>query len=152
MKSIITLSVVMLMLSGCASTVEVEPVSVAEFSIDNTVCIEKNPKVNVKDFVQILQAGMTKLAIQSQVYEGATPADCVYVMRYQTRHSWDTSSYLSYVQLNLFSSSQAIGKAVYHYKGHAFSPDLTKWQETASKVDPLVQQLFAEFCTQDCED
>ena len=143
-QRLVILSICTSFLIGCASAIKVQPVSPQNFAIDR-VCIEKNPGVSVEDFLSVLQAGMQRHHINSEVFTGDAPETCQYRMTYKTRHSWDVSPYLSYVKLDLFDGSGLIGNASYEYSGSSISPDLTKWGDTASKIDPMIDKLFAGY-------
>jgi hypothetical protein len=125
--------------------VKVQPVSSQDFNIDH-ICIKKNPDVVVEDFLPVLQAGLKRHLINSEIFVDEAPQTCQFHMSYSARHSWDVKAYLSYVKLELFDGKQLIGSAVYEHSGK-FDP--TNWTGTASKIDPAIDEMFAAFNPQD---
>ena len=128
---------------GCMS-VKVQPVSAENYTIKQ-VCIERNEAVIVDDFLSVLQAGLTRHDIDSHVVEPGTSSPCEYLMTYIAKQSWDFVTYLSYAKLELFNYGQSIGIATYQHNGGSMSLAPTKWMGTASKMDPVIDELFEGF-------
>lgn len=127
------------LIAGCTA-VDVRPVSIEEPI--QSVLIEENPKVWRSDFVEVLQAGFARHGIASKVIQPGTSVGDEYVVRYTARQKWDMAMYLSDATIWIYRGDKEVAKAVYHLKGGGgFS--LMKWQGTAAKIDPVIDELLA---------
>ncbi|THU02590.1 hypothetical protein E9531_07915 [Lampropedia puyangensis] len=129
------------LLFGCTS-LSVTPVSASDVANLKHICIKNNPLVKVTDFVQVLEHGLSRHGITSEVYQGMVPQHCEYTLSYTALRSWDITPYLSEAELTLQHGSRQIAKANYHLKGKG-GLSLTKWNSTKSKIDPVIDQLLA---------
>ncbi|OAM31125.1 hypothetical protein A7P95_01085 [Eikenella longinqua] len=125
-------------LSAC-TFVTVQPVSAAEDIKE--VCIENNPRVQVRDFVSVLQNRLAYHNIQSQVVENKANQGCVYSMTYNALRSWDITTYLSHAELYLWKDGRQIAQAEYHLRGKGGFA-LTKFASTRTKMEPVIDQLL----------
>lgn len=126
------------LLGGCTAT-QVTPLQAAA----DHMCIEENPKVQVSDFVPVLQEGFARHGIQTQVHSRIPWADCPYVVTYTARRSWDLAPYLSTAEITILGPRrQTLAKANYHLRGKG-GLSLMKWQGTKSKIDPVIDELLA---------
>lgn len=126
------------LLSGCTAT-RVTPLKAAA----DQMCIEENPKVQVSDFVPVLQEGFARHGIQTQIYSKIPRADCPHVVTYTARRSWDMAPYLSTAEITILGPRrQTLAKANYHLRGKG-GLSLMKWQGTKSKIDPVIDELLA---------
>ncbi|WFS19303.1 Sbal_3080 family lipoprotein [Pseudomonas sp. 905_Psudmo1] len=126
------------LLGGCTAT-RVTPLKAAA----DQMCIEENPKVQVSDFVPVLQEGFARHGIQTQIYSKIPRADCPYVVTYTARRSWDMAPYLSTAEITILGPRrQTLAKANYHLRGKG-GLSLMKWQGTKSKIDPVIDELLA---------
>lgn len=124
--------------SGCTA-VKVQPVSdLAEIL---HVCIQENPKVMVKDFVPVLEAGFERYGISTERIARSIPRHCEYVLTYSARRSWDMAPYLSQADLQLKRSGRQIAWAEYHLRGKG-GLALNKWAGTESKMTPVIDVLL----------
>jgi hypothetical protein len=130
-------AVALLVLSGC-TTVRVQPIDPATPPLER-VCIERNPKVIVADFVPVVQAGFERHGIATAVYDPPLPEDCEHVMTYTARRGWDFVPYLKYAELEVRNRRQAIGSATYR---HAGGLGLNKWASTRAKMTPVIDALL----------
>jgi hypothetical protein len=130
--------IALLVALGACTTVRVTPVDRAAHPIDR-VCIERNPKVVVDGFVTVLQNGFRRNGIETEVYDGAMPAECRYALTYTARRGWDAVPYLKFAELRLTDHATEIGTATYR---HAGGFGLNKWASTESKLDPVIDQLL----------
>lgn len=129
-------------LSGCTS-IQVDPLTVQPVDI----CIENNPKVQVTDFISVLQNGLADRGIASQVY-AQVPASCEYRMTYVAYRTWDIAPYLSSADLEVWDQHQRrVGTAHYHLRGKG-GLAMTKWQGTAAKMAPVLDQLLKNMPAQ----
>lgn len=126
------------LLAGCTAT-KVTPLKTTA----ERMCIEENPKVKVNDFVPVLQEGFARYGIETQLYRLVPRADCPYLVTYTARRSWDVTPYLSTAEITILGPQrQTLAKASYHLRGKGgLSP--MKWQDTRSKINPLIDQLLA---------
>jgi hypothetical protein len=106
------------------------------------ICIENNPKVLVRDFVDVLQEGISRHAMTSRVYSGELPENCDLRLTYTALRSWDFAPYLAKAELWLDQDGAQVGHAEYHLIGGG-GLSLMKWQGTKTKMDPVIDQLFA---------
>jgi hypothetical protein len=120
--------------------VNVRPVATQERI--TSVVIEENPKVWRSDFIDVLKDGFARHGIESKVIQPGTPVGNAYVVRYTARQKWDMAMYMSDATIWIYKNDREVAKAVYHLKGGGgFS--LMKWQGTATKIDPVIDQLLA---------
>jgi len=137
---IATIIVAALVSTGCASTTNVKPVDQTAHKIDK-VCIIKNPKVIVGDMVPVIQDGFSRHGIPTQLIEAPTAANCAYTLNYTARQEWDFNTFLSYARMDLLFQGQAFAYVEYDHSGF----DSKKWASTATKLDPLIDQLLVGF-------
>lgn len=127
-----------MVLGGCTST-QVTPLKAA----DNQMCIEENPKVQVSDFVPVLQEGFARHGITTELYSKIPREQCPYVVTYTARRSWDVTPYLSTAEITILGPRrQVLAKANYHLRGKG-GLSLMKWQGTKTKIDPVIDELLA---------
>ncbi|MFV9681798.1 Sbal_3080 family lipoprotein [Pseudomonas sp. NY15367] len=125
-------------LVGCTTT-QVTPLQ----SAADQMCIEENPKVQVSDFVPVLQQGFARHGIETQLYTKIPREQCPYVVTYTARRSWDMAPYLSTAEIVILGPRrQTLAKANYHLRGKG-GLSLMKWQGTKSKIDPVIDELLA---------
>lgn len=126
-------------ITGCTS-IQVEPLSV----LPTSICIQENPKVQVDDFVPVLQKGLTNRGIASMVYKQPPPT-CEYRLTYVAYRSWDFVTYLSKADLEIFDAqNRSVGAAHYHLRGKG-GLAMTKWQSTETKMAPVLDQLLGQI-------
>jgi hypothetical protein len=78
----------------------------------------------------------------SEVYSAPAPEKCDFILTYTARRSWDLAPYLSTAEIWLKRDGEQVGYADYHLIGKG-GLSLMKWQSTKTKMDPVVDQLFA---------
>jgi hypothetical protein len=128
-------------LNGCTA-INVKPVS-SSIKLQH-VCIQENPKVIVPGFLRVLRDGFDRHGIATEVFSGARPDHCEYILTYTALRSWDVTPYLSHAELSLEKDGQEVAHAEYHLRGKGgFS--LMKWQGTRSKMDPVIDELLKEY-------
>ncbi|MDR3158444.1 MAG: Sbal_3080 family lipoprotein [Zoogloeaceae bacterium] len=125
-------------LASC-TTIEVSPIDPAlDFS---HVCIQKNSRVQVEDFVSVLEAGFERHGVTTEVFSGKKPGHCEFILTYTALRSWDISAYLSHAELRITKNNRRVASATYHLEGKG-GLSLTKWEGTKAKMDPVIDQLF----------
>lgn len=128
-------------MSACTQ-IDVEPL--AKTDAIKHICIEDNPKVIVRDFVPVVQAGLKRHGIESSIVYQGLPAHCEYSLRYTALRSWDIGTYLSHAELSVHQRGRQIASATYHLTNKGgFS--LMKWQGTKTKMDPVIDELLAAY-------
>jgi len=127
------------LLSTACTAVDVKPV---DTSLDlRHVCIEHNPRVQVSDFVGVLQDGFDRHGVSSEVLAGRDLDRCEFVLTYTALRSWDMAPYLSHAELRLRQRGRLVASADYHLRGKGgFS--LAKWGGTRGKMDPVIDELL----------
>ena len=105
------------------------------------VCIRKNPKVLVTDYLEVIQDGFDRHGIVSKVILPDEPADCPYVVTYTALRSWDIVPYLSYAEVTITRDGKQVAQAVYHLRGKGGLSPL-KWAETKEKMGPVMDELL----------
>ena len=144
MKSL-AFCVTLLLLVSCTST-NVKRIDLAKNSIE-PICIEKNPKVIVEDFLPVLTAGISRHGVAYRVVDKAT-YDCKSILTYTALRSWDVTPYLSHAELTLTRNGVIIGSATYHHNGGSMSLAPTKWFSVESKMSPVIDELFSNMANQ----
>ncbi|SHM36458.1 Sbal_3080 family lipoprotein [Vreelandella subglaciescola] len=139
--SIISVGVALLV-GGCTS-IQVQPLD-ASTTLEN-VCIEKNEKVIVPNFLNVVRQGFTRHGIITKVYESDLPANCEFMLTYTALRSWDFATYLSHAELWLHTkNSRQVAYAEYHLNGGG-GLALNKWASTESKMNPVLDKLLVNY-------
>jgi hypothetical protein len=148
MEDAMRLYEVIAVLSVCAgaacTTVHVQKVEGGSHPMRH-VCIERNPKVAVADFVTVVEAGFRRHGIETEVFEGEPPPRCEYLLAYTATRGWDLAPYMDHAELWLKRGDEGIGYAAYR---HAGGFGLNKFAKTKSKMDPVLDELLAGFLGQ----
>ena len=105
------------------------------------VCIEENPRVKVADFLDVLEDGLARHGLTSEVFSGGALPHCEYVLTYTALRSWDFAPYLAHAELVIWRHERKVAKATYHLVGGG-GLSLMKWQGTMEKMAPVIDQLF----------
>ena len=125
---------------GCTS-ISVQPVEPSPGA--DHVCIEHNPAVQVTDSVAVVQEGLTRHGLSSELYSGNAPSHCELILRYAARRSWDMAPFLSQAEIWVERDGVQVGYGEFHLRGKG-GYSFYKWQGTKKKMDPVIDQLFAE--------
>lgn len=140
MKSFIILPVILL--SACTS-IQVKPLD-SSLAVSK-ICIEKNEKVIVPEFLEIVRNGIDKHGIASEVFDSKAPSSCGVVLTYTALQKWDFVTFLSHAEVWLRDQNgKQIGYAEYHLTGGG-GFDFSKWASTESKMNPVIDQLLAGY-------
>lgn len=123
-------------LAGC-STMEVRPLR----EPITKVCIEKNDDVYVEDFLQVLEDGLHRHGVQTEVYSGPRPATCPYRVTYAVWRKWDLVAYLSRAEIRLDKDGISVASGTYHLTGGG-GLDLGKYRGTKAKIDPVIDEMM----------
>jgi hypothetical protein len=136
----VQLTLLCVALGGCTS-VAVKPVS-ADNRIEH-ICIQDNPRVQVGDFVAVMQEGFQNHGITSQVFKDTAPARCLFTSTYTAQRTWDMAMYMTDARVDILRDGRSIASAVYHLKGGG-GLSLNKWANTRTKMLPVIDALLAQ--------
>lgn len=140
MRRIITLLIIV-MISACTA-ITVIPVDASLNA--RHVCIQDNPRVTISNFVQIVRDGFQRHGISTEVITNQKPARCEFTLTYTARRSWDIGTYMSIAELVLMKDGREVARANYHLRGKG-GLSLNKWASTKSKMDPVIDELLAQY-------
>jgi len=133
-----------LFLSGCTN-IAVREIDSQKYAVRH-VCIQENPRVNVSDFISVLEDKFLEHGITSEVFEGsAAPQQCRYIVRYTAKRSWDITHYIGYAEIKIYDRNKKIGSATYKQTGGSASLSLNKWGSTLEKIGPVIDELLSQF-------
>ncbi|MDR3157409.1 MAG: Sbal_3080 family lipoprotein [Zoogloeaceae bacterium] len=129
-----------ILLCACTS-IQVSPVD-SSIKLGH-VCIKKNTKVIIHDFVDVLEDGLARHDVTTELFSGKeAPENCAYILTYTATRKWDMAPFLAYAQLYIKDKEgNTIASARYDHHGGL---DFGKWAGTAEKMDPVIDRLFAE--------
>lgn len=114
------------------------------------ICIQRNPSVIVEDFLPVLEEGIARHGYTSEVFSGHRPEHCEYVMTYTARQTWDVARYLSHAEIRIQRRGEQVGYGEFHLRGKG-GYSLYKWQGTKTKMDPVIDRLFAGAASERAE-
>lgn len=101
------------------------------------ICIQWNESVTVPDFVRVVQDGMTRRGVETQVYPaGTVPAGCITFIYAATRVWEQDSAYLSYATMALQKDGRTLARVAYEPRV------MDRWASTEAKLIFLVDQLL----------
>lgn len=140
MKIRIFAVIAVLLLSACASVVEVKPVS-SDLKIRH-LCIQANSKADDALFLQVLRDGFERHGISTEVYSTTKPSSCDYIVTYEAVNRWELTPglYLRDAQIRIEKDGRYVASASFH-AGEGFVA--SKWQSTKVKIDPLIDAMLA---------
>ncbi len=122
-------------LAAC-STNRLGPIDANE-GIDH-LCIQKNPKVKVNDFIPALEEGFARHGVTSEVYEGVVPRHCRYAVKYTAVQKWNLQFNMTDAKIDIFRDGRAIASGKFMLK--PFSP--LQMASTQKKLFPVIDELF----------
>ncbi len=139
MKLILGCVLTLLLLSGC-TVINVSPVKSNTNLTD--VCIEKNPNVHIKGFIEAVQSGFERHGVNTRAVDRPVPENCENILSYTALETWDIVFYMHHAALRLEHKGNLLGTAEYHLRGGGgFS--LLKYQSPKTKLDPVIDQLLS---------
>lgn len=139
MNKVLAILLLSASMSACTS-VEVQPVATG--TRVPYVCIEKNTKVSLDDFIVVVRDGFFRHGIETELVGSPAPKRCTAVLTYNAQANWDFVAYLIHAELKLAKDDRIIGSAQYHLAGTGgLAP--AKWASTKSKMDPVIDRLLA---------
>jgi hypothetical protein len=126
--------------AGCAA-VKVTPVNPSH-RIEH-ICIQENRKVQVDEFVVVMQEGFQKHGITSELISGLIPKDCVYSASYIALRSWEGRVYFSQAQIDLQRDGQTIASASLDLKNGS-SRARDRKADIRTKMIPIIDTLLGQ--------
>jgi hypothetical protein len=141
MRIFLAVALTVFLVIGCTS-IQVQPLD--RSANLKHVCIQENPKVIVSDFVTVTRDGFDRHGISSEMFSGAIPDRCEYVLTYTALQTWDMTTYLHHAELRLESKGRKIAYAEYHLRGKG-GLTLTKYASTKEKMDPVIDELLKAY-------
>jgi hypothetical protein len=136
------LFIVLALASSCTS-ITVKPVDRA-LDIKHVCVKDCSEKCFDGRMLGIIQDGLQRHGISTQVYNGDLKSECEYNLTYYCERTWDMATYLHHAELRLYNGKSQIGNAEYHLRGKGGFA-LNKWASTKSKIDPVIDELFSDF-------
>lgn len=126
-----------LLLTGCAITQNVTPVS---RPLQREICVIENPDVR-PGFLTAYSGALTEKGLQPRTVERTSPLNvCPLTSRYIANWRWDMALYMAFAELTVYENGAEIGKATYDsMRGGA---NFGKFIDADKKVKELVDQLF----------
>jgi len=140
MRKLIVLSLAAL--SGC-TVVQVKPIDSKAHQVSH-VCIEENPAVKMDGFLPMLEKGFQNHGITTERYKGKPADTCEYTVNYGAHWNWDLAVYLTDAEIEARRGGEVVGRAVYHLRNKG-GLDMGKWARAESKMNPVIDQLLADF-------
>jgi hypothetical protein len=126
-------------LTGCTSkTVDIEPLDTKTHHISE-ICIEKNPKVIVEDFLPYVRDEFQKHGINSKVYDSSAPKSCLYSLEYSANHHWDVVMYFKAAQLKIRHDNNVIASVRYESENGL---NFGKFNSMEKKFTPIIDELL----------
>ncbi len=145
MKKMLCAAIAVLALVGCTTAHHsINKVSRAQHD-PRLVCIEENPDVLVGEMLPLVQKGLERHGIKTMNYSrGAMPKGCDYTLWYTVSQRWDMVLYIYDAEIKLRHKGVNIA-SVYYRNGDYLN--VGKWASTKSQIDPLMDELLADFET-----
>jgi hypothetical protein len=132
--------IVALCFTACA-TVKVEPVSATAHPIKRVYVLE-NRNYPTSEVLDSIVNGAHRHGIEAKVINGLPPSSSDYLLIYRAYNAWDLAPFLKHAELELKQGNKVIASASYHHHG---GMDFGKFGSVPSKIDPIVDKLFAGF-------
>lgn len=126
-----------LTMSGCTS-ITVEPVP-TQYQLSQ-ICIEKNDRVLVDEFLPVIQKRLQHHGIKTKIIH-FEPEFCEYSLKYTALRSWDFTLYMSHAELWLYKGYEQIAYGKFHLNGKG-GLSLSKFDSVEDKMNPVVDQLL----------
>ncbi len=140
-KTILALvsTIALFVFSGCTSKIsKVNALDTEVHHIDN-MCIEKNKKVIVSEFLPFVIKELKKHNINSTVYNEVVPNSCLYNLKYSANHHWDIVMYFKAASLEIYKKNSIIASALYETQNGL---DMSKFHSMETKFTPIMDELL----------
>jgi hypothetical protein len=124
--------------TGCSIVTKVD--SVPKGTYIDTIYIQANPKVHMKEFQNELASQLKGLGYSVESFEGERPKQARHMLTYTANWRWDMAMYLTYFQATLLEDNRVLGRIEYDANMGGARPD--KFGRTADKIRPLLIDLL----------
>lgn len=141
MKKCVLMIVSCLLMGGCTS-LTVSPIS-SNSNLKHVVIV-KNPKVEVKNFISVLQEGFERHGISTEIYAGGEIPTSIGVVNYTALRSWDGWPYMSVAEVTVKQDSTQVGRGDFYLRGKG-GLSLMKWRGTRYKINPLMDEMLKNY-------
>ncbi|MDO4231659.1 MAG: hypothetical protein Q4D19_05955 [Lautropia sp.] len=138
MKLAVALTSLSLLLSGCTSSpwkVSSKPT----LQPVQHVCIQRNDKVSVSDFIPVLQERLADHGIKSHLLTPDDPLPCQTTLTYTAVQYQEIKKSLIYARIHLQQNGQEVSTGEYKYNGGWED----RWKSTTYKVNPIIDRMLA---------
>jgi hypothetical protein len=142
-SKVISIALGAMLLTACTS-VDVKTIDARMYPV-KLVCIKKNPEVQIREFLGVIEDGFQRHGLETEVFETDPPPRCEYVLTYVAVRGWDLATFMKHAELRLKQGNRIIGTASYHHHG-GFA--LTKYASVETKMTPVIDELLAGFSNQ----
>jgi hypothetical protein len=126
--------------AACATTQTVSRIDRSKHPILR-VCIQENWSVTVPDVPDVFVRGLKQRGIEATLFRGVQPEGCEYVLSYVGSLGTDIKPYLRSMIVTISRNGAVVGRASHATAEFA----LSKWGTVESKVNPLLDELLADF-------
>jgi hypothetical protein len=140
MKNIVAILLSTFLLMACTTT-GVGKIDATKYPL-KLICIEEKTEVKVEDLLLVLENAFQRRNIQTTIYRGNAPEQCVYTLWYTAFRGWDIGTFLRHFELRIRRNGVVIASAAYNHSGGLA---LNKWANTESKLTPVLDELLADF-------
>jgi hypothetical protein len=139
MKKKLLIFINILLITGCTTkSITVHPIDSNKYHITE-VCIERNNKVILKEFLPILVEALKFNNVKSKIYNGKVPNSCQYELKYVAYSRWDLYLYLKDAIIEIYTNKELIASAI--FKG-ASGLNPAKRESTELKIKPVITKLL----------
>lgn len=137
-----TLGISLLWTTGCTS-IEVTPLPMGENL--GIIKIQKNPKVKVADFVDVMRENLSSRGIQSTVVEDSyVPKSDEFTITYVAYRGWDFVLFMKDANVEIHKNNQIVASGNFHLiLGGGFS--FYKWYGTRYKMEPVYAEMLKNY-------
>ncbi len=134
------LALAVVCLSACTN-INVQRVASGEKQIKLIYILENHSAPN-SEVLHVLENGIRRHGIEATVIQTLPPSPNDFLLTYTARNGWDLAPFLKHAELRLKRGGKVIGSATYHHHGGL---DFGKFASEATKLDPVIDQLFAGY-------
>lgn len=137
MKTLLTL-IAATALCSCSITQDVVPLP--PDVVVGKIYMQDNPNVHMEGFQPELRRQIEENGVEVHVYDSQPPEGARFTLEFTANWTWDMAMYLSYFRADVFDNGRSIGSM--EYDARSGGANMGKFGNTASKIRPLVYELF----------
>jgi len=132
----------LLILCGCTITQTARPVPFHAADAKE-MCVIEDPRVD-ETFLPAYKAALERKGFSVKVLQAGSPIQsCPLTSTYYARWSWDFVPYMSLAKIVVYRDGKEEGDAVYDAPKAGWALTFRIYESTQSKIDTMVDQLFA---------